>query len=66
MCHDSYCTYRIEAMVERGFRHRLYNPMTMAYDIAILRLYRKVQYTGCTLCRLKICLLLTLYPIQII
>nr|NP_001247122.1 uncharacterized protein Dmel_CG43336 [Drosophila melanogaster]AFH06440.1 uncharacterized protein Dmel_CG43336 [Drosophila melanogaster] len=45
MCHDSYCTYRIEAMVERGFRHRHYNPMTMAYDIAILRLYRKVQYT---------------------
>ncbi|XP_043651415.1 chymotrypsin-like protease CTRL-1 [Drosophila teissieri] len=45
MCHDSYCTYRLEAFVERGFKHRLYRKATMAHDIAILRLYKKVQYT---------------------
>ncbi|XP_016926105.4 chymotrypsin-like protease CTRL-1 [Drosophila suzukii] len=44
-CHGSYCTFRTEARVERGFRHRLYDPDTMANDIAILRLVRRVEYT---------------------
>ncbi|XP_017083592.1 serine protease grass [Drosophila eugracilis] len=44
-CYGSYCTFRIEAKVERGFRHRQYNPRTMANDIAILRLIRRIEYT---------------------
>ncbi|XP_017004335.2 chymotrypsin-like protease CTRL-1 [Drosophila takahashii] len=44
-CHGSYCTRRIEAKVDRAFRHRLYNPKTMVNDIAILRLIKRVEYT---------------------
>ncbi|KAH8353667.1 hypothetical protein KR084_012617 [Drosophila pseudotakahashii] len=44
-CQGSYCTRRIEAKVNRAFRHRLYDPNSMVNDIAILRLIKRVQYT---------------------
>ncbi|KMY90344.1 serine protease grass [Drosophila simulans] len=43
-CYGSYCTLRIEGKVDRGFKHRLFDPDTLAYDIALLRLKQRVEY----------------------